>query len=88
MITLIFFTISSVYGTLTGEWYTWGYFLGLAAMVLAAIFGSLATRSGSEKDRERFDEEIKNYGFIPKSSNIDGKNQNKSEFDGDQISVQ
>ncbi len=62
----IFLMISSIYGSITGIFYTWGYFISVSFMLSAAISAYFSVRHGKESDREDLDEELQKLLKNPK----------------------
>ena len=54
----VFFMVSSIYGSITDIYYTWGYFISVSFMIIATIAGYLSVRHGKESDREEIDDEL------------------------------
>ena len=54
----VFFMVSSIYGSFTGFYYTWGYFISVSFMLIAAIAGYFSVKQGKESDRQEIDEEL------------------------------
>lgn len=55
----VFFMISSIYGTITSIFYTWGYFISISFMLGAAISAFFYVKQGKESDRQEIDDELK-----------------------------
>ncbi len=63
----VFFIVSSIYGSFTGEYYSWGYFISVAFMFSAVISGYFFVKHGKESDRQEIDEELKKLTLNRKS---------------------
>ena len=55
----VFFMISSIYGSITTIFYTWGYFISLTFMFIAVISAFFYVKQGKESDRHEIDDELK-----------------------------
>lgn len=53
----IMMIVSSIYGTITSIYYTWGYYTSISFLSLTAIFGLLGTKSMKEEGRKEFEAE-------------------------------
>jgi len=58
ILVFVFFMVSSIYGAITTEYYTWGYFISVTFMLSAAIAGYFYVKHGNESDRQEIDEEL------------------------------
>ncbi|TFG20009.1 MAG: hypothetical protein EU530_04510 [Promethearchaeota archaeon] len=65
----IFFMISSIYGIMTDIYYSWGYFISITFMMIAAISAYFFVKHGKESDRQEIDEELKKLTLDRKSRN-------------------
>jgi hypothetical protein len=53
----IMMIVSSIYGSITDQYYTWGYYSAVGCLSLTAIFGLLGTRGMKEEGKEEFEAE-------------------------------
>ncbi len=58
ILVFVFFMISSIYGSATGIYYSWGYFISVSFMFCAVIFGYLYVKQGKASDRQEIDDEL------------------------------
>ena len=58
ILVFVFFMVSSIYGAATTIYYSWGYFLSITFMMIAAVSGFLSVLHGKESDRQEIDEEL------------------------------
>lgn len=65
----VFFIVSSIYGSFTGEYYSWGYFISVAFMLSAVIAGYFFVKHGNESDRQEIDDELKKLSLNRKNRN-------------------
>lgn len=58
ILVFVFFMISSIFGEITGIYYTWGYFISISFMLGAAFAGFFMVKQGKESDRQEIDHEL------------------------------